>query len=84
MPWRPEAWSGLAAAKPTGFASLLTANEIIRWRDRTLLWYENHCHDAIAEPVHITLADTHTFIDQAVTEIAGLFVDLEAPLQMQN
>jgi hypothetical protein len=80
VPWRPEVWSRLDAATAVDFAPFLTAEEIIQWRDRTLVWYEDPGHDPKVEPVHITRANTQAFISQAVQEIAGIFADLKWPL----
>ena len=84
MSWRPEAWSKLEAATAVDFASLLTAEEITQWRDRTLLWYEDPGHDPMVEPVYITRADTQAFIERAVKEIAGIFANLNGPLRSQG
>jgi len=84
MPWRPEIWSKLDAATAADFAPFLTAEEIDQWRDRTLVWYEDPGHDPMIEPVYITRADTQTFIDRAVTEIARIFADLKRPLDSKG
>jgi hypothetical protein len=38
MPWRETVWRELAAAEPIDFEPLLTAEEIEKWRTRTLGW----------------------------------------------
>ena len=65
MPWRTEVWTKLAIADPDPIDSLLTAQEIGLWRDRTLDWYEKHKKEPKIEPLHITAAAVHAFIDQA-------------------
>ena len=37
MPWREQVWEQLAAARPVDFRPLLTAEEIGKWRGRTLI-----------------------------------------------
>ena len=72
MPWRPQVWSGLETAKAKDFALLLTEEEILRWRDRTLLWFNQHAQDLTVHPVYISFSDTQIFIKRAAKEIAGL------------
>lgn len=75
MPWRLEVWSKLAAAQPRDFASLVTAEEVRQWRDRTLIWSEELKQEPMIEPVHITGADVQVFVDQAAE---GVMRTLEA------
>ena len=73
MPWRPQVWTSLKTAKAVDFASLLTAEEITLWRDRTLLWFADPGHDSMVEPRYISSLDAQTFIDRAAREISELF-----------
>lgn len=72
MAWQPQAWSSLETAPAVDFPPFLTANEILHWRDRTLLWYRNPGHDPQADTVYIHLDRTLTFIAEAAVEIAGI------------
>jgi hypothetical protein len=71
MPWRQEAWEQLAAAQAVDLHPLLNADEIDRWRTRTLDWYEEHKGDALNEPVLITPSIVAEFIESAARRIAG-------------
>jgi hypothetical protein len=68
MPWRPAVWRLLAQARPIDFEPLLTANEIARWRDRTLDWFESLKQEPMIEPAYITAALVQAFVlDMAST-----------------
>jgi hypothetical protein len=71
--WRLEVWSKLLEAQPRDFASLVTAEEIREWRDRTLIWFEDLKPGPMIEPVHITGADVLNFVDRAADEIVTTF-----------
>jgi len=71
-------WARLAAAQPRDFAPLLTAEEIGRWRDQTLDWFEKLKEEPKIEPVHITDADVQDFIDRAVGMIDRYFAVWQA------
>ena len=73
MPWRSEVWAKLAAASPEDFASLLTAEEIRQWRDRTLHWYGGLKEEPGIEPTYITGEDVQGFIGQAAEMIVKCF-----------
>ncbi|MHB1357195.1 MAG: zinc dependent phospholipase C family protein [Anaerolineae bacterium] len=73
VPWRLEVWSKLAAAQPKDFFTLLTADEIARWRDRTLAWYDDPAHDPRITPAHITGEDVNEFIVQAAERILATY-----------
>ncbi len=60
-PWRPAVWRALAAAQPADLPGLLSADEIGRWRDRTLAWFDT-LPAAPGPPRHLTLARIRAFI----------------------
>lgn len=73
VPWRTEVWSKLASTQPRDFTTLLTADEISKWRDRTLAWYEDMKHEPKIKPVYITGEEVNDFINQAVKVILATF-----------
>lgn len=75
MSWQVAVWSQLSAIQPYDSGSLLTADEIGKWRDFVLGWYEGEQHEWQVEPIYITHAKTLGFIDQASVEIKGIFKD---------
>lgn len=68
-PWRPRVWRALAAAQPADLPGLLTAEEIGRWRDRTLAWFDT-LPAAPAPPQHLTYARIEAFIVDCAACIA--------------
>ncbi len=72
-PWKAEVWSKLAETQPGDFASLLTAEEITGWRDKTLKWFDELFQEPKIVPVHITDAMVQIFIEQAAKAIARTF-----------
>jgi hypothetical protein len=65
-PWRREVWARLAAARPVDFDPLLTADEIGRWRDRTLGWFGELKQEPGIEPASITDEVVQVFVQDAV------------------
>ncbi len=68
-PWRPEVWRALAAAEPADLPGLLSGDEIGRWRDRTLAWFDT-LPAAPEPPRHLTYQRIQTFIAGASATIA--------------
>lgn len=79
-PWRPRVWALLGQARPPEFAPLLAAEEIARWRDRTLAWFETPEKEPRITPVHLTDAAVGAFIARATDAVAAaLAAGREAP-----
>jgi hypothetical protein len=68
-PWRPTVWDLLAAAVAPEFSPYLAADEISRWRHRTLDWYENPDHEPGIVPQIITERMLEGFIKTSVERI---------------
>jgi len=64
-PWPPCAWSMLATAPAMEAPGLLTANEIDRWRTRTLAWFDDPAHDPGIVPAYLTEERVHIFVGEA-------------------
>jgi hypothetical protein len=73
-PWRPAVWRALAAAQPADLDGLVSAEEIGRWRDRTLTWF-----DALAPsskpPRFFTCERVQAFVAEAA---AGIMAEVAA------
>jgi hypothetical protein len=70
MPWRPTVWALLAQARPIDFEPLLAADEIARWRDRTLNWFESLKQEPMIEPVYVTAAVVQAFVLETASMLA--------------
>ncbi len=68
-PWRPDVWRALAVAQPADLAELLRADEIGRWRDRTLGWFDT-LPAADEPPRHFTCERVGAFVAEAAATIA--------------
>jgi hypothetical protein len=73
VPWREAVWAQLAAVKRRAIPGLLEADEIGRWRDRTLRWFDDPAHLPGITPQHVTIADARRFIDQSAARIAAVY-----------
>ncbi len=74
-PWRPRVWALLGQARPPDFTPLLAAEEIARWRDRTLAWFETPEKEPRITPVYLTDAAIHAFIERATEAVAAALAD---------
>ena len=75
MPWRPQVWRRLAAAEARDFFPLLTAEEIERWQQRTLDWYDKLKGEPGIKPLYITLAAVQAFIERAAETTVRQFAN---------
>ena len=73
MPWREAVWAQLAAVEPQAVPGLLSADEISRWRDRTLNWFDGLMQEPGITPQYVMMDDIRRFIDQAAGRIAALY-----------
>ncbi len=78
MPWRENVWLELSQATPVAIESLLTSNEITKWRDRVLRWFDDTGKEPKIKPVYITFEDTLRFIDRAAAVIKSVLDDWKA------
>jgi len=69
-PWRPAVWGLLAQAQPIDFEPLLAADEIARWRDRTLNWFESLKQEPMIEPAYITAVLVQAFVLEMANMLA--------------
>ena len=73
-PWRPRVWELLRSAHARDLDGLLAgaalaADEIERWRDRVLSWFEINRHKADYTPQYLTLERVLAFIDEASARV---------------
>lgn len=64
-PWRPLVWEQLALAPAVEFVPLLTATEIVRWRDRTLRWFTELKEEPRIEPIYYSDSRVASFVGRA-------------------
>jgi len=69
MPWRKGVWAKLSETIPRNFGTFLTSDEIAKWRDRVLRWYDDKEKEPKTEPVCISYEKTQNFINQVSPEI---------------
>jgi hypothetical protein len=78
-PWRPQVWELLRSARARDLDGLhagaaltgaaLAADEIERWRDRVLPWFETNRHKADYTPRYLTLDQVLAFVDDAAARV---------------
>ena len=71
-PWRADVFAGLAAAQAQPVGGLLTAEEIGRWRARTLAWFDDASREPEEAPVYITEPAVRAFIRDAAGRMPSL------------
>lgn len=69
-PWRPRVWELLALAPARDFADLLKAEEIERWRDRTLRWFGELKEESGITPTYCTETALQSFIRESSDLVA--------------
>lgn len=69
MPWRKSVWAKLSETIPGNFGIFLTSDEIAKWRDRVLRWFDDKEKEPKIEPVYISYKKTQNFINQVSPEI---------------
>jgi hypothetical protein len=77
--WRPTAWDLLARASSPDFSPLLSADEIDRWREHTLHWFDELKQEPGIVPQYITDDLVHDFIERAVEAVSDFFSALRRP-----
>ena len=70
-PWRQEVWELLATASAPEFAPYLTADEIHRWRLRSLDWFEKLMQEPGIVPERITQDMVEEFIKASAEKISA-------------
>jgi hypothetical protein len=73
-PWRADVWRALAAAQPADLPGLLSADEIGRWRDRTLSWFDRLAPSP-EPPKFFTCERVQAFVAEAA---AGIMAEVAA------
>ena len=79
-PWREDVWRLLRAARTFPFLDYLTADEIGRWRDRTLAFFEDPDKEPEDEPDFFTPQRIERFLEVAADACAAGLRDSFAPV----
>ena len=74
MPWREAVWTKLSETTPLDFGPFLTSDEISKWRDRVLKWFED-IEELKIEPIFVSYEKTLNFINQASSETKSVLED---------
>ncbi|MCB0127401.1 MAG: zinc dependent phospholipase C family protein [Caldilineaceae bacterium] len=74
-PWRETIWHQLKQASAPDLPPLLTAQEITLWQDRTLRWFAELKEEPGIQPMYLTDALVHGFIDRATAHVAAALDD---------
>ena len=67
QPWRNHIWDLLKCAETGDFEGLLSQEEIKRWRDRVLSWYDRNRHKGDYQPRYISKELVLDFVIDAST-----------------
>jgi hypothetical protein len=78
MPWREHVWVKITKTIPKNFDPFLTSEEITKWRDRVLKWFEDQGKEPKIKPVYISYEETLRFIARAAAEIKSVLEDWKA------
>ena len=74
MPWRAQVWKALTACESVGMHDLVTADEVERWKQRTLHWFDAG-ESQHKDPIwYFTCEKLLRFTKDAADEIAALIV----------
>jgi hypothetical protein len=76
--WRPMVWELLGTATAPEYHPLLSADEIGRWRQRTLDWFDTLKQEPGVTPQYVTDSMVANFIVQAADEVAERFTKWRA------
>ena len=76
VPWRPDVWRALAQAQPADLDGLLNAEEIGRWRDRTLTWFDT-LSPSSEPPGFFTYERVRAFVKEAAAAIVAELAEWE-------
>jgi hypothetical protein len=68
-PWRPEVWTALRRARPQAFDGLLTAEEVSRWRDRSLARLEADSGGTDRWPLYLETPEVLAFVKKTAADI---------------
>ncbi|MGC5770851.1 hypothetical protein [Paenibacillus pabuli] len=82
--WSGEVWQVLETAPGYGVADLLTAEEILRWRDHTFSFLNESANEPGIIPQYITDVKISTFVDDIVQRLKELFQGWDIELQHAN
>ncbi|CAM4161634.1 zinc dependent phospholipase C family protein [Paenibacillus alkaliterrae] len=72
-PWRPEMWDILSNAVSVGVPGMLSAEEVEKWKARTLLWFTDSSKEPGVKPEYITEEKVQLFIRDTSNQLVSLF-----------
>jgi hypothetical protein len=76
-PWREQVWELLKGEPGADFGGLLTAEEMIQWRERTFRFFENSAKEPGIVPRYITVDVVEEFVDRTARRVTALFKEWE-------
>lgn len=74
---REEIWSLLAKAKGIDVLDLVSADEIDKWKERTLHWYDQGESKHKNPTRYLSVGELWNFTDQAARVISSIFLKME-------
>ncbi|RAP75871.1 zinc dependent phospholipase C family protein [Paenibacillus montanisoli] len=72
-PWRPQAWEALQNCAPPTVSSLLSKEEVEKWKKRILEWHTQLEKEPCIEPKYITEENVRSFIEDTSVQLVRLF-----------
>ncbi|AJS58863.1 zinc dependent phospholipase C family protein [Paenibacillus sp. IHBB 10380] len=78
--WSSEVWELLAESRSFSFGELLTSEEVIQWRDRTFLFFNDPSKEPGIIPEYITDKIVADFVEETIGRLKLQFEEWECGL----
>lgn len=72
-PWRPRLWETLHTAAAVDVPGILTAQEIEKWKMRTLHWFNDSAKDPCIKPIYISEEIVRKFVQETSRQVIEMF-----------
>jgi len=82
--WRGDVWHKLKNTPSYDVASRLTAEEILRWRDRTVSFFNEQANEPGIVPTYMTDEMVQAFVADTVQRLIVVFQSWDPELQHLN
>ncbi|MEK3889492.1 hypothetical protein [Bacillus sp. FSL K6-3431] len=82
--WRVDVWKDLKNAKSFDFGTLLTANEICQWRQRTFSFFQDPAKEPNTNLVYITNEIVDNFVNETVKRLREQYQEWDRVLNNES
>jgi hypothetical protein len=76
-PWRPSFWEVLGMSTAVDIPDILSAEEIEKWKMRTLHWFNDTAKEPRIEPAYITEEIVRQFVEDTSRQLIRLYEQAE-------